>query len=98
VLILARKLDQRIVVGDSIEIVVVGITDEYIRLGITAPRNVPVYRKELLEQVAAENIAAANTAQLEDEHAAGFLAKGQPTESPDLAILRRGDCPGMAGG
>ncbi|MCL6518463.1 MAG: carbon storage regulator CsrA [Armatimonadetes bacterium] len=62
-LVLARKVGQRIVIAGDIEITVVEIRGEQVRLGITAPKNVSIYRKELLEQVTAENIEAAATAQ-----------------------------------
>ena len=62
-LILARKVGQKIVINGDIEITVVEVRGEQVRLGITAPRSVAVHRKELLEQVAAENIEAAGTAQ-----------------------------------
>ncbi|MDI6829216.1 MAG: carbon storage regulator CsrA [Armatimonadota bacterium] len=66
-LVLARKVGQRIVIAGDIEITVVEIRGEQVRLGITAPKNVPIYRKELLEQVTAENIEAAATAQDNNE-------------------------------
>lgn len=61
-LILARKVGQCIEVGDNIEIMVVEVRGDQVRLGITAPRSIAVHRKEILEQVAAENIQAASTA------------------------------------
>lgn len=62
-LILARKVGQNIIIGGEIEITVVEVRGDQVRLGITAPRSIPVHRKELLEQVAAENVQAAGTAQ-----------------------------------
>lgn len=62
-LILARKVGQHIVIGNEIEITVVEVRGDQVRLGITAPRSIAVHRKELLEQVAAENVQAAGTAQ-----------------------------------
>lgn len=64
-LILARKVGQRIVIDGNIEITVVEVRGDQVRLGITAPRSVAVYRKELLEQVAAENVEAIGTARTE---------------------------------
>lgn len=61
-LILSRKVGQRIVIAGDIEITVVDVRGEQVRIGITAPRSVAVHRKELLEQVTAENIQAAATA------------------------------------
>ena len=62
-LILARKVGQHIVIGSEIEITVVEVRGDQVRLGITAPRSIAVHRKELLEQVVAENVQAADTAQ-----------------------------------
>lgn len=62
-LILARKVGQHIVIAGDIEITVVEVRGDQVRLGITAPRSIAVHRKELLEQVAAENLKAADTAQ-----------------------------------
>lgn len=61
-LILARKVGQRIVIGGEIEITVVEVRGDHVRLGITAPRTVAVHRKELLEQIAAENLQAVDSA------------------------------------
>lgn len=62
-LILARKLGQKIIIGGDIEITVVEVRGDHVRLGITAPRDVAVHRKELLDQIAAENLEAVGTAQ-----------------------------------
>lgn len=48
-LILSRKKDQIIVIDSYIEIKVLEIKDDTVRLGITAPRSIPVHRKEILE-------------------------------------------------
>lgn len=61
-LILSRKIGQRIVIAGDIEITVVDVRGEQVRIGITAPRSIAVHRKELLEQVTAENIQAAASA------------------------------------
>lgn len=47
-LVLSRKLGEKIVIGDNITITVVDIDRGKIRLGIEAPRDVPIYREELL--------------------------------------------------
>jgi carbon storage regulator len=46
-LVLTRKTNQSIMIGDEIEISVLGVSRDKIRLGITAPREVPVFRKEV---------------------------------------------------
>lgn len=58
-LVLARKVGQSIVIGDDVELTVVEVRGEQVRLGIQAPRSIAVHRKELLEQIKAENIQAA---------------------------------------
>jgi len=59
-LILARKVGQKIVIGDEVELTVVEVRGDQVRLGITAPKSIAVHRKELLEQIAAENAGAAS--------------------------------------
>jgi carbon storage regulator len=58
-LVLTRKQGQSIVIGDSIEIFVVEVRGDQIRLGIQAPRSVPVLRREVLDQIGTENREAA---------------------------------------
>lgn len=53
-LLLSRTIGQGIVIAGNIEITVVDVRGEAVRLGITCPRSVPVHRKELLEQIEAE--------------------------------------------
>lgn len=55
-LVLARKVGQEIIIGENIEILVVEIRGDQVRLGIHAPKSIPVHRKELLEQIRAEEI------------------------------------------
>jgi len=50
-LVLSRKVGQRIVVGPEIEITVVAIRGPQVRLGVTAPRDVPIHRSERLNGV-----------------------------------------------
>jgi carbon storage regulator len=47
VLVLTRKTNQSIMIGDEIEVTVLAVSRDKIRLGITAPRDVPVFRKEV---------------------------------------------------
>jgi len=53
-LILSRKKNESIVINDDITIVVVGIHANHVRLGIEAPREVPVHRLEVKEAIARE--------------------------------------------
>ncbi|MCX7798711.1 MAG: carbon storage regulator CsrA [Fimbriimonadales bacterium] len=54
-LVLTRKVRQSIIVGDEIEIVVLDVRGEQVRLGIRAPKDVAVHRKEVYEQIQEEN-------------------------------------------
>jgi carbon storage regulator len=53
-LVLSRQRDESIIIGDDVEIAVVDIRGENIRLGITAPPHVPVHRKEVYEAMRRE--------------------------------------------
>ena len=64
-LVLSRQKDQTVMIGDNIEITVVDIRGDKVRLGITAPSHIPVHRKEVYEAIKRENKAAANVT-LED--------------------------------
>ena len=58
-LVLSRQRDEVIKIGDDIEITVVDIRGDKVRLGITAPKEVMVHRKEVYEAIRRENRAAA---------------------------------------
>jgi len=60
-LIITRRPGERLVLGDDIRIEVIEIAGNTVRLGIDAPRSLPVYREELWEAVKQENEAAAQT-------------------------------------
>ncbi len=55
-LVLTRKVHQSIVIGDEVEVVVLEVRGEQVRLGIRAPKNVAVHRKEIYEQIHEENV------------------------------------------
>jgi carbon storage regulator len=58
-LVVTRKLDESIVIGNEIEVVVLRIERNAVRIGIRAPRHISVHRKEIFEEIKQENIAAA---------------------------------------
>ncbi len=53
-LILTRKVGQTIRIGDDVQIAVVGIKGNQVRIGVTAPTNVPVHREEIYERIQKE--------------------------------------------
>lgn len=75
-LVITRKPDQSIVIGGEVEVVVLGITKDGVRLGIKAPRSVQVHRREVFEAIAAENIAATQ-AKVPIQDAAALLRAAQ---------------------
>lgn len=64
-LVLSRQRDETIMIGDEIEITVVDIRGDKVRLGINAPRSVHVHRKEVYEAIRREN-ADASRVQVDD--------------------------------
>lgn len=58
-LVLSRQRDETIMIGDDIEVTVVDIRGDKVRLGITAPREISVHRKEVYDAIRRENRAAA---------------------------------------
>jgi carbon storage regulator len=74
-LVLSRQRDEVIKIGDDIEITVVDIRGDKVRLGITAPKEVSVHRKEVYEAIKKENQAAA---QVKPQDLAGFKPGPKP--------------------
>jgi len=60
-LVLSRKKDESIMVGDHIEIKILAVEGEQIKLGIVAPKTVKVHRSEVFEAIQAQNKEALST-------------------------------------
>ncbi len=61
-LVLTRKTDESVIIGDEIAVTVLGVEGDHVKLGITAPRKVSVHRQEVYEQIKEANEAAARSA------------------------------------
>lgn len=59
-LVLSRKMDESIMIGDQIEIKVLSVEGDQVKIGIVAPKNVKVYRSEVYESIQNENKLAQN--------------------------------------
>jgi len=59
VLVLSRKPGERLLIGEAVEITILAIRGDQVSLGVSAPRDVPIHREELLERIRRENRRAA---------------------------------------
>ena len=73
-LVLTRKSNQSIMIGDDIEVSVLSIMGEKVRIGIQAPRDVPVFRREVYLEIQQER--------------AGVAAGGADTRDPRQEVER----------
>ena len=76
-LVLTRKANQSIMIGDSIEVSVLSVLGEKVRLGIQAPRDVPVFRKEVFLEIQAQNVEAAGSSKAALDEALGMMRKDE---------------------
>jgi carbon storage regulator len=53
-LVLSRQKDESIIIGDDVEVVIVDVRGDKVRLGITAPKNITVHRREVYEAIQRE--------------------------------------------
>ena len=59
-LILSRKIDQKIRIGDDIILTIIDVKGDQVKIGVEAPANVKVYRQEVFSAIQSENTAANN--------------------------------------
>ncbi len=60
-LVLSRKRDESIIIGDDVVVTVVDVKGEQVKIGVSAPKTVSIHRKEVYEAIQEENKAAAKT-------------------------------------
>lgn len=88
-LVLSRHRDEAIMIGDEVEIVIVDIRGDKVRLGVNAPSSVAVHRKEIYESIRQENTNAATL-----RGALGLV----PGAAPSLAAVRSAAIRSIAAG
>ncbi|MCH2117264.1 MAG: carbon storage regulator CsrA [Pirellulales bacterium] len=71
-LVLSRQRDESIIIGDNVVVTVVDVRGDKVRLGIEAPREIPVHRREVYEAIQRENHQAAQI----DPHDARQIGDG----------------------
>ena len=64
-LALSRKKDESIIINNNIEVTIIEVKGDQVKVGVTAPKSVPVYRKEVYEQIQESNKEAANSENLD---------------------------------
>ena len=83
-LILARRIGESIMIGDQVELTVVDIKGDQVKLGINAPSQVKVYRREVYAAIQDENRAAASAAPKTLPSLPGLMGRG-PQGTPSAA-------------
>ncbi len=86
-LVLSRQKDESIMIGDEVEITIVDVRGDKVRLGITAPKSIPVHRREIYDAIQREK------AQKEGELHAG---DNGPVGTPEDAAHKKTDKPEKA--
>lgn len=72
-LVLKRKVGEKVMLGDSIEIQVLAVEGETVKLGFVAPRHIQILRKELYEGLLLENLQAGQPDSLQSSQVLGLL-------------------------
>jgi len=80
-LVLTRKLNESINIGTDIEIFVVEIKDDHVKIGIKAPKDVPVHRAEIYKSILEENSLAASTSEAALQNIGEILTKKNPRKA-----------------
>ncbi|MBN1974308.1 MAG: carbon storage regulator CsrA [Sedimentisphaerales bacterium] len=76
-LVLSRQRDESIMIGDNVEIIIVDVRGDKVRLGITAPKDIPVHRREIYDAIKREKgqVTESTDQQTKDK-------KSESTEEP----------------
>jgi carbon storage regulator len=82
-LVLSRQKDESIMIGDEVEITIVDVRGDKVRLGITAPKSIPVHRREIYDAIQREK------AQKDAEVHAG--SNNEPTTKAEEAPRKKAD-------
>lgn len=81
-LIITRKLGERVTIGDDVTVTLLEIKGGQVRLGIQAPRNVAIHREEIYERIMAENLESSVVSESDLAEAASILNINSASEEP----------------
>jgi len=88
-LVLSRKVNQSIMVGDNVRVVVVAVDRDQVKLGIEAPREIAVHRSEIYEEIQRSNrSAAAGATPLPEGGAVVSRAALSPRKKPQKPVKK----------
>ena len=74
-LVLKRKAGESLIIADNIEIKIIEVVDGRVKIGIEAPRDISVMRKEVIDEISSENKAASATKAIDKESLKKLLKK-----------------------
>jgi len=85
-LILTRRINETLNIGDDVQVTVLGIKGNQVRIGINAPRNVPVHREEIYQRIKREERVDSGDSQGGDDYSSDHDYRGADYFSDDDSI------------